>query len=161
MRKKKLLLSFLFLLASTFEIFAQTSTQRLVVWQKNGEKIRFDLTEEPVTTFDDGKLVIKTNLTTSTFQLENILRYTYEGEMTPINAPLIQDGEIRYSQGDNLMRFDGLSDGTSVTLYSADGVQLSVQYAQKGQPSIVSLANYPTGVYIVKVKDVTYKFMKR
>jgi hypothetical protein len=25
----------------------------------------------------------------------------------------------------------------------------------------VSLANYPTGVYIVKVKDATYKFMKR
>lgn len=161
MRKMKLLMTLLFLSASALSVGAQTETQQLVVWQKNGEKVRFDLAEEPVTTFSDGMLVIKTNSTASSFLLENIVRYTYEGEMNSIDAPLIQDGEIRYSQSDNQMRFDGLADGVTVTLYATDGRPLSVQHAQKGQPSVVSLANYPAGVYIVKIKDVTYKFIKR
>ena len=98
MEAKKILLTNL-LLVQTIGAWAQEATQRLVVWQKSGEKVYFDLAEEPETTFEDGKLVITTTKTTVFYQLENVLRYTYEGPMTGIGGPKLKPGEIIFRQG--------------------------------------------------------------
>ncbi len=58
MIKKTLIL--ISLLAWSIGNIAQTATQRLVVWQKSGEKVYFDISELPETTFEDGQLVITT-----------------------------------------------------------------------------------------------------
>ena len=63
---------------------AQERTPRLVVWHKNGEKTYFELNEMPETTFEGGLLVIRSSKTTVSYQMENILRYTYEGVSTSI-----------------------------------------------------------------------------
>ena len=59
------------------------------------------------------------------------------------------------------MSFDGLPEGTRIELYSLDGKMLSTQQASSGKTAVVSLAAQPAGIYIVKVNDATYKFMKR
>lgn len=141
--------------------WAQDVTQRLVVWQKNGEKVYFDLNEEPETTFEDGKLVIKTTRTTVYYQLANVLRYTYEGTMDAIDGPKLHPGEVRFLQGTDQMAFDGLPDGTTLEVYSLDGKKLFTKQALGGQRTVLSLASHPAGTYIVKVGDTTYKFMKR
>ena len=48
--KRKLTLMTL-LLMMVVGLWAQNTTQRLVVWQKSGEKVYFDLNEMPETTF--------------------------------------------------------------------------------------------------------------
>ena len=53
--------------------------QRLVLLKKDGTKSYYDLHEEPVTTFEDGQLVITTSKTTAYFNLSEIVRYTFEG----------------------------------------------------------------------------------
>jgi len=141
--------------------FAQDATQRLVVWQKSGEKVYFDLNEEPETTFEGTQLVIKTNTTTVYYQLENVLRYTYEGTMTAIDGPKLKPGEVRFMQGSDQMAFDGLPDGTTLEVYSLDGKKLFTKQALGGQRTVLSLASHPAGTYIVKVGDATYKFLKR
>lgn len=141
--------------------FAQDATQRLVVWQKSGEKVYFDLNEEPETTFEGTQLVIKTNTTTVYYQLENVLRYTYEGTMTAIEGPKLKPGEVRFMQGSDQMAFDGLPDGTTLEVYSLDGKKLFTKQALGGQRTVLSLASHPAGTYIVKVGDATYKFLKR
>ena len=139
----------------------ETGTQRLVVWQKSGEKVYFELAEEPETTFEDGKLVITTTKTTVFYQLQNVLRYTYEGPMTGIDSPKLKPGEVIFRQGEDRMAFEGLPDGLKLEVYSLDGKLLNTQTAQRGQQTVVSLAVYPTGTYIVKAGDATYKFLKR
>ena len=141
--------------------FAQADSQRLVVWQKSGEKVYFDLNEEPETTFEGTQLVIKTNTTTVYYQLENVLRYTYEGAMTAIEGPKLRPGEVRFMQGSDQMAFDGLPDGTTLEVYSLDGKKLFTKQALGGQRTVLSLASQPAGTYIVKVGDATYKFMKK
>ena len=42
------------LLTMTVGLWAQNTTPRLVVWQKNGEKVYFELNEMPETTFENG-----------------------------------------------------------------------------------------------------------
>ena len=149
------------LLISVTATWAQDATQRLVVWQKSGEKVYFALSEEPETTFDDGKLVIKTTKTTVYYQLENVLRYTYEGTIDAIDGPKLRPGEVIFRQGVDQMAFDGLADGTRLTVYALDGKQLQTITAHGGQQTVVSLAGQPAGTYIVKIGDATFKFVKR
>ena len=158
--KRQLLTTFVLIFVSMMT-FAQDATQRLVVWQKSGEKVYFDLNEEPETTFEGTQLVIKTNTTTVYYQLENVLRYTYEGTMTAIDGPKLKPGEVRFMQGSDQMAFDGLPDGTTLEVYSLDGKKLFTKQALSGQRTVLSLANQPAGTYIVKVGDATYKFLKR
>ena len=78
MKQRLLLLSLLFCFAAT-AMWAQTATKRLVLWQKSGEKVYFDLNDMPETTFENGLFVIKTNNATFQYQMDNVLRYTFEG----------------------------------------------------------------------------------
>ena len=158
--KRQLLTTFVLIFVSLMT-FAQDATQRLVVWQKSGEKVYFDLNEEPETTFEGTQLVIKTNTTTVYYQLENVLRYTYEGTMTAIEGPKLKPGEVRFMQGSDQMAFDGLPDGTTLEVYSLDGKKLFTKQALGGQRTVLSFSSQPAGTYIVKVGDATYKFLKR
>ena len=158
---KRQLLTGLLLFIGSMMAFAQADSQRLVVWQKSGEKVYFDLAEEPETTFENGQLVIKTSKTTAYYLLENVLRYTYEGAMTAIEGPKLRPGEVRFQQGSDQMVFDGLPDGTTLEVYSLDGKKLFTKQALGGQRTVLSLASHPAGTYVVKVGDATYKFLKR
>ena len=89
------------------------------------------------------------------------MRYTYEGNIPVIGIAPVKDGEMRFSQGSDEMRFDGLPAGTRIELYAPDGKLLNTQAASQGQPAVVSLKGMPQGTYIVKAGDATYKFLKR
>ena len=161
MKRKLLTIILLLVVAIAMQAQNTDNTQRLVVWQKSGEKVYFDLAEEPETTFEGTQLVIKTTKTTVYYQLENVLRYTYEGKMTAIDAPKLRPGEIIFRQGSDQMAFDGLANDTRIDVYTLDGKLLKTLKAHGGQQTVVSLAGRPAGTYIVKVGDAPYKFLKR
>ena len=148
------------LLAATVSSLADS--QRLVVWQKSGQKVYFDLNEEPETTFEDGNLVIRSSRTTVSYPLTNVLRYTYEGgTITDVGDVKMRPGEVRFLQNAEQMAFDGLQDGTILEVYTLDGVKIKTVKAQGGQRTVVSLADQAAGTYVVKAGEATYKFMKR
>jgi hypothetical protein len=158
--KQRLLILFMSLIAVASGTWADTQ-QRLIVWMKNGDKVYFNLVEEPETTFENGKLAIKTTKSTVYYQLENVLRYTYDGDITDVVGPKLRPNEIRFMQGKDQMAFDGLADGTQLEIYSLDGMKLGTMQAKGGVRTTVSFSDRPAGTYIVKVGDTTYKFLKR
>lgn len=135
-------------------------TQRLVVWQKNGEKVYYDLEERPKTTFGEGCIVITTTSMSITYPLEQVLRYTYELQSTGVESTE-NAKPIRVSQQGNDLVIENLRQGTPVQIFSTDGKLLATQTVADERPLTISLATYPSGVYIVKANDVTYKMMKR
>ena len=148
------------LLIATLSSLADS--QRLVVWQKSGQKVYFDLNEEPETTFEDGNLVICTSRTTVSYPLTNVLRYTYEGgTITDVGDVKMRPGEVRFLQNAEQMAFDGLLEGVTLEVYTLDGVKIKTVKAQAGQRTVVSLADQAAGTYIVKAGEATYKFLKR
>ena len=158
MKTRTLLL--MLLLTATLSSWADS--QRLVVWQKSGQKVYFDLNEEPETTFEDGNLVIRSSRTTVSYPLTSVLRYTYEGgTITDVGDVKMRPGEVRFLQNAEQMAFDGLQDGTILEVYTLDGVKIKTVKAQGGQRTVVSLADQAAGTYIVKAGEATYKFMKR
>ena len=157
--KTRTLLLMLLLIATLSSL---ADSQRLVVWQKSGQKVYFDLNEEPETTFEDGNLVIRSSRTTVSYPLTNVLRYTYEGgTITDVGDVKMRPGEVRFLQNAEQMAFDGLQDGTILEVYTLDGVKIKTVKAQGGQRTVVSLADQAAGTYIVKAGEATYKFMKR
>ena len=134
--------------------------QRLVVWLKDGEKVFFDLTERPKTTFGGTDIIISTSTLTANYPLERVLRYTYEQKSSGIENSNVSK-PIRISQNDDNLFFENLHRGTHVQLFSTDGRQLS-SYVSDGEKTIViSLSSHPSGVYIVKADDIIYKIMKQ
>ena len=135
--------------------------QRLVLLKKDGTKSYYDLHEEPVTTFENGQLVLTTSKTTAYFKLSEIVRYTFEGAYDEIGKAKVRAGETVYRQGKDAMSFEGLPKGTVVELYTADGRQLSSQKTSGDATTEVSLTDQPAGTYYVKIGDAQYKFEKR
>ena len=156
---------FLILLAAMLSLTATRAMgdgpQRLVVWLTDGTKVTHDLSDQPETTFQGGALFLKTEKVSVSYPLEKVLRYTYEGSFPDVGVQPIKSGEVRVSQGNDGMRFDGLPAGTPLELYSPDGKLLSMQHAAEGQSSVVSLAGMPTGIYIIKAGEASYKFLKK
>ena len=161
MNMKKILFLLMALVLQPMVARADDAAQQLVVWLKNGQKIRHDLADKPETRFNAGYLMLSTSKVSVSYPLTDVLRYTFEGDIPVVSVPSVKPGEIRVSQNDNAMLFDGLPDGTSVEVFTLDGKKLSAQTARKGQKTLVSLQRHPAGTYLVKVGDATYKFMKR
>lgn len=157
--KRKLTLMTL-LLMMVVGLWAQNTTQRLVVWQKSGEKVYFDLNEMPETTFENGLLVIRSSKTTVSYQLENILRYTYEGVIPSSVDLLPSEREVIIAKDGDGVTFRNLRDGSTVSVYSANGMLVDQRTATADQPLTISVAQHPAGVYIVKAGKETIKLMK-
>lgn len=131
---------------------------RLVVWQKNGEKVYFDLAEEPRTTFEKGLLVITTSRMRTEYQLSNILRYTHDGAATEISVP--QSAGMGFTQKGDDIEIRCITANKVVQLYNPKGILLETRKTDGKNAINFSLKNLPAGTYIVKVDDQTLKFMK-
>lgn len=133
--------------------------QTLVLWLKNGQKVYFELNEEPHTTFENGLLVITTNTMRAEYQRSNVLRYTYEGDQTDIESTSFNG--FGFKQNGNDIYMYGLTQGTVANLYNINGVLLETQKTSGLDKLHFSLHNLPSGTYIINVGDQSLKFIKR
>ena len=157
MRSKTILTITILLLTLFFS--ENICAQRLVIWQKNGTKVSYDLDERPKTTFTAEDLVITTATATLSYPLAKIQRYTYEGGALSVKD-VKTDGISISHEGDNVI-VKGLTNGKYVTVYSIDGKQLKAKRSDGSDSLTLSLANLPAGVYMIKADEITYKFLKQ
>ena len=150
-----------FLLFTFFgNCIGHAQTQRLVIWQRTGEKVYYDLAENPRTTFEEGNIVITTSGLSITYPREKVLRYTYEIQSTGVESDETF-APVRVSQQGNDLIFDNLQESTLIQIFTTDGKLMVTQKVADNHSVKISLATYPVGIYLVKVNDATYKMMKR
>ena len=130
MKQRLLLLSLLFCFAAT-PMWAQTATKRLVLWQKSGEKVYFDLNDMPETTFENGLF-------------DNVLRYTFEGTGNTGISLLPSERSISLSKEGDEVTMRNLRAGTVVTIYAANGTILETRKVTDSQPLTLSVAQRPS-----------------
>ena len=157
MKTKTILFFSILLLAVLYS--GSSSAQRLVIWQKDGSKVNFDLNERPKTTFTAEDLIITTATAAISYPLAIIQRYTYEGGALSVQN-VKADGIRILHKGDNVI-VKGLTNGKSITVYSIDGKQLKTKRSDGSDCFTLSLANLPLGVYMIKADEITYKILKR
>lgn len=158
---KRMIILTILALAFAVSVPAQ-QTPTLVVWHKDGTTTRFSLDKNPRTVFDGGILTITAiGDTPAAYQLENVLRYTFEG----LKASGIDNGQTMaqpvFSQDGDALTVRNLPDGTTVEVYAANGTLLEMHHAADGQPLAISVADRPKGVYLVKTSGQTLKILKQ
>ena len=159
---RKVLLLALSLQLAVVSLMAQDApVQKLNVWKMDGTQVQFLLTDEPVTTFADGNLVITTNQGVFSYPLANMVKYTHEGLPQGIDAPTIAPGDILVRQNNEMLLIEGLPDNQLVEVYSADGKLILSKRAVSGQGTLLSLVGQPQGTYIVSIGSTSFKFVKQ
>lgn len=159
MRKIIPLIAALFM---TGGLWAQNPVQKLNVHMMNGQIVSFLLDDEPVTSFEPGKLIIKTSGDAPIiYLLENVRKYTHEGLPQGLESPVVAPGTILVKQNNEMMVIDGLPENTLVTVYSADGKLLFTKNAVSGQAMMLSMSAYPAGNYIINAGGTSLKFVKQ
>ena len=144
-------------------IWAQDAPiQKLNVHMMDGQVVTFLLDNEPVTTFEPGKLIIQTSGDAPImYLLENVRKYTYEGLPEGIDAPVVAPGTILIRQNNEMMVIDGLPDKANVAVYNVDGKLLFTQQATGGQSTSILMTAYPAGNYIINAGGTSIKFVKQ
>ena len=97
---------------------------------------------------------------TVTYPLSQVLRYTYEGNSSGVEI-VKSSKEIHVLQKGDELSFKNLSNGSIIQLFSTEGILLESWHVKDNPIMTISLANRPTGVYIVKTDGTTYKMKKR
>ena len=135
------------------------NSKRLVVWLKNGEKVFFDLEEFPKTTFMGNEVVIETNTFTTTYPIDQVLKYTYESKTTEIRG--ITDNDVLVSQDGNVLTFGNVKHESPICIYTINGILLEKIDVFNHRRVYISLNNHPSGIYLIKLNDLTYKILKK
>lgn len=160
MKKKRLTLILTVLLSVLpVSLFADTVTS-LVVVKKDKTTATFELATKPQVTFEgtDLKIIDEGNATTF-IPLADIVRYYFETHDASGITEIKSDGTtIDYQDG--VLVLSGLKSGTSAQVFSTDGRMVQTLTANYNGTFRLSLSSLPTGVYVVKVNDTTYKILK-
>ena len=157
---RKILLLLIALCAATGAMMAQDApVQKLNVWKMDGSMISFLLTDEPVTTFENGNLVITTNQGVFSYPLAQMKKYTHEGLPEGIENT-VAPGTILVRQNNEQMLIEGLPDNMPVSVYNMDGKQIFSQRATGGQTMLISLIGQPQGTYVINAGSTSFKFVK-
>ena len=157
MRRLKLLL--LLLLALPIGMQA-VSLNTLVVKMKNGAETTFFLIDKPKVTFEGTDLKVVSDKTTATFTLADVLRFYYEKkDAVGIDEQIVDPTEISYKDG--VLIISQIKAGSSVGVYALDGKLVRQLKAQRSGTYRLSLSDLPTGLYLVKADNVTYKITKQ
>lgn len=112
-------------------------------------------------TFSDGKLVVTlADLTTQETPLTTRLALTFgESTTTSISPVKEENGQLKLLLDDGQLAVKGLSEATDATLYTVGGQVVTSLKGWDGSP--VSTTALGEGVYILKLNNKTFKFVKK
>ena len=126
---------------------------KVVVTLTDGTIRTISLSEKPIVTIANGKLVIKTEMTTTEFDRANVSRFNFISDVDGIEE-IESDVQDVYNDGDNLC-FSNLPENSLIEIYATDGTLLKRETASGAYK--ISLSEISAGVYIVSVNGVSTK----
>lgn len=135
----------------------------LVVLTKDNVQHQFVIAEtKPEVTFEGANLKVTCAKTaaSATFALKDVLRFTYAtSDGSGIDE--LADDPAAVSFDDGMLVISQLKANATVGIYNTDGRLVQQLKARRSGTYRLSLSQLPTGVYVVKAGDTTYKIMKR
>ena len=156
MKKKLLLLLLVVLLLPATRVVAQTQT--LVLHHADGKTTEIDLVTMPRIQMTDSKMLITSMNVTQEFDKTDVLRFTFKGFGTGISSV---KPETRYRVDEDQVTFYDVSAASRVSVHNTSGMQIPVSLTSDGNKAVLSLAQLPSGVYLVSINGRTLKFIRK
>lgn len=164
---KKLLSSFALLLLTTiahstclYQNMENSSEEMLTVQTKDGGFLQFLLSEDPVITFSDRTIRLKSDSQKCELELSNVARFYFSFEGTGIGN--IEKSDLTISKlADGFIEIEGLEQNTTIKLYGVDGKNLPLKIVNSKRKTIVYTDSLIAGIYILSINNKTIKFIKK
>lgn len=141
------------------------NTVKLVVHQTDGQKKEYTLDEIGKIAFTNNDLSITSkDKGTETFTYETVLNFNFDGYITGINTPQTVE------QSTQKIRVSVNQDALTVLGWNADKPAKIVIYALNGQQILtinqwdgrsINISQLQKGLYILRINDLTTKFIKK
>ena len=147
--KTKFLLLFLWLLLPQ-GLLAQVNA--VVVNMTDGTKTVFRLADEPVITYSENNLVLKTATKEASVPITSITSVTLEEDYTPTKIESVRTDRVLFQQ---------LSSGTEVRVYTVDGKSVCTLNADSDGGAALDFSRLPKGLLIIKTPETTIKVNNR
>ena len=132
--------------------------QVLVLWHANGSTTDVELDTEPTVTFTEDKMQITSTVLDMEFDAEEIVRFTFKGLGSGIDAP---KDDVGYLVKDNRIVFHQLEAASSVAVYRSDGIRMPVNLSVEDGNVVLLLSSLPQGTYIMSVNGKNVKFLRK
>ena len=156
METKKRVLFCLVLLA-TLACGQRVAAQKLVLHHSDGTTTDVELYTQPRIEFQGDRVLITSPVLNMEYAKDNILRFTYKGSDTAINA--LKANTDMSHDGDRLV-FHNLKATDQMAVYTANGIRVPVLLQRSGSDVVLTLSQIPSGVYLLSVNGRTSKFTK-
>ena len=132
----------------------------LVLWRKNAEKVVFALFKKPKITFSEAEMIINTDGFEFNYPLDDLSHFTYENvPETPIVD--IKTDEVVFKMDGESLLFPSLSANTVIAIYETSGIMLFNKKITRAGQYAFPLSDLKSGIYIVKVNNLSYKIIKK
>ncbi len=141
------------------DTLAKSEPKMLVITATDGTTTKYLLEGMPQVRIEKPYLVITTGTTSVSLPLENLQHMHYEkatDEATAIKGITAFDEKT----GREHIDFSNLPAGAAVSIYTTDGKLLYNHRPAQGKTLSLPLDALQSGIYLVKVNDVTYKIQK-
>lgn len=157
--KRKLNLLLMLLAASCLSMQAD-QLETLIVKLKDGSETAFFLKDKPQVKFEGTNLKVTSSVTDATFALADVLRFTYaKKDPSGINETVIDPTAVEFKDG--VLVISQLKADATVDVYALDGKLICQLKARHAGTYRLSLSELPSGLYLVKADNITYKITKR
>ena len=116
---------------------------------------------EPTVTFGDNQLTITTKfLEVEAYDLSEIRKITYQNDDgSGINDMVAEKATMKF-MGEDII-FSSLEKGTSISVYSANGMLMMKKNVADAGDCTLSLTGLSQGVYVISVNGQTFKVVKK
>ncbi len=138
---------------------ANSNEQLLVLTQTDGNVSKFALADEPVITYSGNDIVVTCGDAVLQTSMANVESVTFEkGEPTSISEMRTKDVTPSFSF--NTASFEGLQAGAAINVFSIEGKMVSSSKADAEGKASIDMGNLPTGVYILRTPNKSFKIKK-
>ena len=160
MKQRLLLLSLL--MACVICVRAADKQNTLFVLTKGNVLHQFVLADKPKVTFEGTSLKVtcENNASASyTFNLSDVVRFAYDAK-SATGIDEIQDETAGISQEGDVLVISQVKAGATVSVFALDGKLVRQLKPQRSGTYRLNLSELPSGLYIVKADNITYKITK-
>ncbi|MBP5456837.1 MAG: T9SS type A sorting domain-containing protein [Paludibacteraceae bacterium] len=161
------------LLVSSFSVFpyltfAQVERKSMVVKLdgQEKEKVVFALSEQPKYWVSNNELHIQTlsgeSDRISEYALSSVKEISFLNEQTQSNESLSSvELSVSPNPAQDYITVSGLTPNSTVVLLDASGLLMEHYFVEDSQGVTILVSHLPKGVYLLKINDKPYKFIKK
>lgn len=135
----------------------------ILVWSKDGEYATFSFADKPVIKFDsyDREFVVSSDNETIYYNETEIAKITLSDANNPLNVNDIKSDSIMpcIKLDHYKLELSKCKPFSEISIYSIDGVMILQSTTDENGCSNIYLSGINTGIYIIKIEQLTFKIL--